>query len=116
MMNRGDIYLVDLEPAVGSEANKQRPAVLVTNNAANRMARRAGRGVLAVVPVTSNVAHVRPFQVFLHSTECGLKVDSKAQCEQIRALDFSRFGQQVGVVPPHTLKEIDRALRQQLAL
>lgn len=115
-MNRGDIYLVDLEPTVGSEANKKRPAVLVTNNAANRMADRAGRGVLAVVPVTSNVSHVRPFQVLLHAAECGLRTDSKAQCEQIRALDLSRFGRRIGVVPPHVLKEIDRALRQQLAL
>jgi mRNA interferase MazF len=115
-MNRGDIYLVDLEPVVGGEANKRGPAVLVTNNAANRMADRAGRGILAVVPVTSNVTHVRPFQVFLHAAECGLKVDSKAQCEQIRALDLSRFGHRIGAVPPHTLKEIDQALRQQQAL
>lgn len=115
-MNRGDIYLVDLEPAVGSKANKKRPAVLVTNNAANRMADRAGRGVLAVVPVTSNISNVRPFQVFLHAMDCGLRLDSKAQCEQIRALDFSRFGHRIGTVPPQMLKEIDRALRQQLAL
>lgn len=115
-MRRGDIYLVDLEPAVGSEANKTRPAVLVTNDAANRMADRAGRGVLAVVPVTSNVTQVRTFQVFLAAAECGLNLDSKAQCEQIRALDLSRFGRRIGTVPPQALKEIDRALRQQLAL
>ncbi|MGI5443300.1 type II toxin-antitoxin system PemK/MazF family toxin [Streptomyces shenzhenensis] len=115
-MKRGDIYLVDLEPVVGHEANKKRPAVLVTNDAANRMADRAGRGVLAVVPVTSNVTHVRTFQVMLHAADCGLKRDSKAQCEQIRALDFSRFGPRIGAVPPQAMKDIDRALRQQLAL
>jgi mRNA interferase MazF len=115
-MNRGEIYLVDLDPAVGSEANRTRPAILVTNNAANRVADRAGRGVLAVVPVTSNITHVRPFQVLLHAAECGLRVDAKAQCEQIRALDFSRIGHRIGTVPPQVLKEIDRALRQQLAL
>ncbi|MFK0045831.1 type II toxin-antitoxin system PemK/MazF family toxin [Streptomyces sp. NPDC090741] len=115
-MRRGDLYLVDLEPAVGSEANKTRPAVLVTNDAANRMADRAGRGVLAVVPVTSNITHVRSFQVYLSAAECGLDRDSKAHCEQIRALDLSRFGQRIGAVPAQALKEIDRALRQQLAL
>ncbi|MZD08222.1 type II toxin-antitoxin system PemK/MazF family toxin [Streptomyces sp. SID5785] len=115
-MRRGDIYLVDLEPVIGSEANKKRPAVLVTNDAANRMADRAGRGVLAVVPVTSNVTHVRSFQVLLSAVECGLQRDSKAQCEQIRALDLARFGKRIGVVPAPLMKDIDRALRQQLAL
>ncbi|MBT2482546.1 type II toxin-antitoxin system PemK/MazF family toxin [Streptomyces sp. ISL-94] len=115
-MKRGDIYLVDLDPAVGSEANKLRPAVLVTNDAANRMADRARRGVLAVVPVTSNVTHVRTFQVLLHATETGLNLDSKAQCEQIRALDLSRFGRRIGAVPVQSMREIDRALRQQLGL
>ncbi|MDT0395889.1 MULTISPECIES: type II toxin-antitoxin system PemK/MazF family toxin [Streptomyces] len=115
-MRRGDIYLVDLEPAVGHEANKKRPAVLVTNDAANRMADRAGRGVLAVVPVTSNVTHVRTFQVLLRAVDCGLNHDSKAQCEQIRSLDLSRFGHRIGTVPPQVMKDINRALRQQLAL
>ncbi|WP_264300168.1 type II toxin-antitoxin system PemK/MazF family toxin [Streptomyces phaeolivaceus] len=52
----------------------------------------------------------------LRTAACGLRKDSKAQCEQIQVLDLSRFGHRIGVVPPHVLKEIDRALRQQLAL
>jgi mRNA interferase MazF len=52
---RGDIYLFGLEPVGGGEADRKRPAVLVTDNAADRTAGRAGRGVLAVVPVTSDV-------------------------------------------------------------
>jgi len=64
-MRRGEIRLVDLEPVRGSEADKRRPAVLVSNDGANTSAQRLGRGVVTVVPITSNVARVHPFQVFL---------------------------------------------------
>ena len=64
-MQRGEIRLVDLEPVRGNEANKRRPAVLVSNDRANTTAARLGRGVVTVVPVTSNVARVFPFQSLL---------------------------------------------------
>ncbi|MFI6350762.1 type II toxin-antitoxin system PemK/MazF family toxin [Streptomyces sp. NPDC050560] len=115
-MRRGDIYLVDLEPVRGGEANRARPAVLVTNDAANRVAERMRRGVLTVVPVTSNVTRVLPFQVLLDGIECGLTRDSKAQCEQLRAVDVSRLLHRLGAVPAKTLDRIDTALRRQLAL
>ena len=67
--------MVDLEPVRGSEANKQRPAVLVSNDGANSMAATLGRGVVAVVPITSNVSRVHPFQVFLSATSTGLERD-----------------------------------------
>ncbi len=78
-MQRGDIYLVDLDPTQGSESNKIRPAVIVSNNAANRTAERNSRGVVTVVPVTSNTDRVYPFQVLLRSGEGGLTVDSKVR-------------------------------------
>lgn len=62
-MRRGDIYLVDFEPSRGPEANKARPAILVSNDGANRQAERIGRGVLAVAPMTSNLKRIFPFQV-----------------------------------------------------
>src|SRR5690242_13995831 len=64
-MRRGDIHLIDLEPVVGSEADKRRPAVIVSNDGANGTATRLGRGVVTVVPVTSTVVRVFPFQVLL---------------------------------------------------
>ncbi|GCD37606.1 endoribonuclease MazF9 [Streptomyces chrestomyceticus JCM 4735] len=115
-MRRGDIYLVDLEPARGSEANKMRPAVLVSNDAANRSVQRAGRGVITVVPVTSNVTRVFPFQVLLTADGCGLSGDSKAQCEQVRAVSVERLGRRVGSVPARVLVGLDAALRRHLAL
>lgn len=60
-MLRGEIRLVDLEPAHPGAANKRRPAVIVSNDHANTVAARLGRGVITVVPVTSNIAKVFPF-------------------------------------------------------
>ncbi len=115
-MRRGEIRLVNLEPARGAEANKRRPAVIVTNDGANQTAMRLGRGVVTVVPITSNVARVYPFQVLLTADETGLDSDSKAQAEQVRSIDVGRVGMCVGVVPNVTLTLLDEALRLHLAL
>ena len=72
-MQRGEIRLVDLEPVRGAEADKQRPAVIVSNDGANNTAQRLGRGVVTVVPVTSNVERVYPFQVLLPAGATGLR-------------------------------------------
>lgn len=80
-MERGDIYLVSLDPAVGAEQYDSRPGVIVSNNAANNSAARRGRGVVTVVPLTSNVRAVYPFQVLLRPADSGLPIDSKAQAE-----------------------------------
>ncbi|KIF74437.1 mRNA interferase MazF9 [Streptomyces sp. 150FB] len=115
-MRRGDIYLIDFEPARGSEANKARPAVIVSNDAANRTVEQNGKGVLTVVPVTSNTARVFAFQVVLPAAECRLAKDSKAQCEQVRAVSPERVLHRIGSVPRHRMAELDAALRRHLAL
>ena len=51
-MLRGEIRLVDFDPSVGSEANKRRPALIVSNDHANAAAARLGRGVVTVIPLT----------------------------------------------------------------
>ncbi|HEX6500999.1 MAG TPA: type II toxin-antitoxin system PemK/MazF family toxin [Micromonosporaceae bacterium] len=115
-MRRGDIYLVDFEPVRGSESNKVRPAVVVSNNAANRAAEKAGRGVVTVVPVTSNTHRIFPFQVALAADQCGLAADSKAQAEQVRSVAVERLRRRIGVLPPATLARLDAALRTHLGL
>jgi mRNA interferase MazF len=115
-MRRGDVYWVDLDPVRGSEANKIRPAVIVSNDAANRAARRTGRGVVTIVPVTSNVGRVYPFQVILTAADCGLAADSKAQAEQVRTVATGRLRKKVGRLPPEVLVRLDGALRTHLAL
>ena len=115
-MRRGEIRSVDLDPARGSEASKRRPAVIVSNDAANMAAARLGRGVMTVVPLTSNIARIYPFQVLLPAAETGLGRDSKAQAEQVRSVALERVGQRMGRVPAALMLRIDEGLRLHLAL
>lgn len=115
-MRRGDIHLVSFDPAIGSEGDKVRPAVLVSNDAANRAAARFDRGVVTVVPITSNIERIYPFQVLLVAADCGLAVDSKAQAEQVRAVAVQRIRTRIGALPPAVLRRVDDALRTHLVL
>jgi len=115
-MRRGEVRMVDLDPARGAEANKRRPAVIVSNDAANSTAARLGRGVLTVVPVTSNVERVYPFQVLLPEGAGGLSQDSKAQAEQVRSIDAERIGEQLGRLSDRLMTSLDEALRVHLGL
>lgn len=108
--------MVGLDPVVGSEAAKRRPAVIVSNDRLNGTAARLGRGVVTVVPVTSNVTRVYPFQILLPAEETGLSVDSKAQAEQVRSVDVTRIGRLAGVVPASLMAQLDDALRLHLEL
>jgi mRNA interferase MazF len=115
-MQRGEIRLVDLEPTRGSEANKHRPAVIVSNDRANATATRLGRGVVTIVPVTSTVERVFPFQTLLPAPATGLRVDSKAQVEQVRSVSVERVGPVLGRVPGLLMADLDDALRLHLEL
>lgn len=115
-MRRGDIHSVDLDPVRGSEANKRRPAVIVSNDGANATAARLGRGVITVVPLSSNVERIYPFQVLLPATITGLERDSKAQAEQVRSIAVERIGGRMGVVPHAVMLDLDEALRLHLDL
>ena len=115
-MLRGEIRVVDLGSGLPGEAAKRRPAVIVSNNGANATAGRLGRGVLTVVPMTSNVDRVYPFQALVPVDASELEHDSKAQAEQVRAVSVDRIGERVGHVPATTMLEIDNALRLHLEL
>ena len=97
-MLRGEIRLVDFDPSVGSEANKRRPALIVSNDHANAAAARLGRGVVTVVPLT------------------GLPKDSKAQAEQVRSIAVERVGEVVGWLPSGLMKLVNEALILHLSL
>jgi mRNA interferase MazF len=115
-MRRGEVRIVDLEPVRGTEASKRRPAVIVSHDGANATAARLGRGVVTVVPVTSNTSRVYPFQVLLEADATGLSQDSKAQAEQVRSVAVERIGDRIGVVPAAVMAQLDEALRLHLAL
>jgi len=115
-MRRGEIRLVSFDPTRGAEAAKTRPAVIVSNDGANSTAARLGRGVVTVVPCTSNVARVYPFQVLLPAADTGLPKDSKAQAEQVRSVAVERVGRRVAALPAPLVDRLDAALRVHLGL
>jgi mRNA interferase MazF len=115
-MLRGEIRLVDLDPARGSEASKHRPAVIVSNDRANSIAARLRRGVVTVVPLTSNTDRIFPFQALLPATATGLRQDAKAQAEQVRSIAVERIGAVLGRAPAALMGQLDDALRLHLQL
>src|ERR1700712_2471107 len=115
-MRRGEVWLADLEPARGPEANKQRPVVLISSDHANRTAEALGRGILTAVPITGNTDRVFPFQILVEAGTSGLAKPSKAQAEQLRALSFDRFIRRLGRLDRATMTALDEAIRIHLSL
>ena len=102
---RGEIYLVCLDPTVGSEINKTRPAMMISNDINNQNAQ-----TVTVIPITSNIGKIYPFEAFLSSQESGLLKHSKAKCNQIRTVDKNRLVKPIGKVSIEKLKEIENSL------
>lgn len=115
-MRRGDIYQVDFEPSRGAEANKARPAIVVSNNALNEAVDELGYGVVTVVPLTSNTKRVLQFQTMLPAADTGLSFDSKVQTELVRALSVERFIHRLGGLNAELLARVDEGLRRHLDL
>jgi mRNA interferase MazF len=111
-MRRGDIYFADLNPVVGSEIAKQRPVLIVSNDANNRAA-----STVTVVPLTSQVNRIYPFEVLLTMDDTGLPKPSKAQVQQIRTISKQRLlGQPVGRLGIDPMQSIEAALKLHLGL
>ncbi len=115
-MRRGEVYLVDLRPSRRGGTDKARPVIVISTDAANTVATRTGVGVVTVVPITSNVSRVYPFQVLVSAHEGGLDRDAKAQTEQLRAVDVRRFGRRLGALPASTVRKLEDAIRLHLSL
>ena len=116
VMLRGEIRYVNFGGAQSGEVAKRRPAVLVSNDALNAISAALGRGVITVVPITSNVRKVYPFQVRLPRKVTGLRIDTKAQAEQIRSISISRIGDRIGRLSAELQEQLDTALRLHLGL
>lgn len=115
-MRRGEIWEVDLDPVRSTEATKRRPAVIVSNDRANGVTERLGRGLVAVVPVTSNTDTIYPFQVLLSAAGTGLRVDSEAQAEQMRSVAAQRLVRRIGRLSAGEIADLDKALVLHLGL
>lgn len=111
-MRRGEIYYADLSPTVGSETNKRRPVLIVSNDANNRAA-----ATVTVLPLTSSISRVFPFEVLLPVRQSGLPKDSKAMAQQIRTISKERLNElKAGELGRALMREIDAAIKLHLAL
>ncbi len=112
-IRRGEIWwFATLDPAPGSDIRKRRPVVVVSNDAGNRAS-----GLVTVVPLTSNLERIYPFEVLLKAAATGLGRDSKACAQQIRTLSKIRLDEKrAGAVAAVDMLALDAALRLHLAL
>lgn len=94
-VERGNIVIVDLTGATGSEQGKMRPVVVIQNNIGNRHS-----PTTIVVPLTSKQKKKgMKTHVFIEKTkENGLSEDSVALCEQVRTIDKSRIKTKIGKI------------------
>lgn len=100
---------VSLDPVLGLEVGKRRPAIVLQNELANRSS-----PTVTVIPVSSKVGRVYPFQVRLAAGEGGLSRESKALCEQIRTVSRERIGERLGRLPQERIEELRAALDRHL--
>ena len=101
-MTRGSIWWVEFDPAVGTEIHKTRPAVIVSNNTANKFLAR-----VVVIPLTSNVSRLYPGEAVI--TVNGNK--SKAMTDQIMSADKSRLKNKIGELSNNDMISIEKAMK-----
>jgi mRNA interferase MazF len=106
-MKRGEVWWVQFDPAIGSEVQKTRPAVIVSNDAANRNLAR-----VIVLPLTSSTTRVYPGEALV--TVAGQQ--SKVMADQIMAADKARLNNLVGSLTKADMLAVEDAMRVQLGL
>ena len=111
---RGDIYLVNLDPIVGKESGKARPALVIQNDIGNKFS-----PVTIIAPISSvkEITKPLPIMIFLNKGEGGLKKDSYIDCGQIRTVDKNeRLITKFGALDKIKMFEVDKALKVSLSL
>lgn len=105
MIRRGEIYWVNLDPTIGAEIQKTRPALVVSNDQNNEAAE-----TVTVLPITQKTHRVYPFELALAKTQSGLKEDSKIKANQIRTVDKKRLGKLIGSISAQTMANVEQAI------
>ncbi len=111
---RGDIYLVNLDPKIGKEIGKARPAVIIQNDIGNKFS-----PVTIIAPISSvkEITKPLPIMIFLKKGEGGLPKDSYVDCGQIRTVDKDqRLITKFGTLDKTKMLEVDKALKVSLSL
>jgi len=106
-MNRGEVWWIDFSKARGGEVQKARPAVIVSNNSANKFLNR-----LQVIPLSSQVAKVYPSEAIV--TFGGKQ--SKAMADQITTASKERLKNKAGSLSAKDMASVDRVIKVQLGL
>ena len=111
-VSRGDIVLVNLDPVIGSEQGKTRPALIIQNDISNKYS-----PITIVAPITTKVYSKQfPTNVEIDPTNSPIKEKSTILLNQIRAIDRQRVIKNFGKISSKKLKEVDEAIRASLGL
>ncbi len=111
-VKRGDIWLVNLDPTVGHEIRKSRPAVIIQNDLGNKYS-----PITIIAPITSQgIEKVYPIEVIVDKKSSGLEKTSKVLLNQIRAIDKRRLIKRLGKVDYETMVKIDASIKISLGL
>ena len=106
-MNRGEVWWVNFDPSIGGEIQKRRPAIIVSNDVANRHLNR-----VQVVPLTGNVAPLYPSEthVILNGQQC------KALADQLTTVSKLRLSERLGRLNRTDIQAVERVMKRQLGL
>lgn len=111
LIKRGEIYWADFNGSVGSEIRKRRPAVIISCDAGNMHS-----SIVTVLPLTTSIERLYPFEVFLRPGILGNAKACKVKANQIRTMDKSRLGKCLGMLPPLVLRQVEEALLLHLGI
>lgn len=111
---KGDVYLVNLDPIIGKEIGKSRPAVIIQNDIGNKF---SPVTIIATISSAKEITKPLPIMIFLEKGDGGLREDSYVDCGQIRTIDKDkRIITKYGSLSKSKMNEIDRALKISLSL